>query len=91
MGGEAELFRFRALDPEAEIGFIEGLLNPQISRSRDVSHFLKQRVCIAPVSLQVVSHHLNINGSRQAKIQNLTDHVGRQEANVAPGNCFGSV
>src|SRR5260221_5415198 len=31
------------------------------------------------VSLQVVSHNLHIDWSRQAEVQNLADHVCRQE------------
>ena len=80
MGSETKFFCFRTFDSEAQIGLIEGLLDPQIGRSGNVSHFLEQRICIAPVSLQIVSHDLNIDGSRQAKIQNLADHVGRQES-----------
>src|SRR6266571_5135379 len=32
------------------------------------------------VSLQIMSHNLNVDGSRQPKIQNLADHVSGQES-----------
>ena len=80
MGRETKLFCFRAFDSEAQIRLIEGLLNPQIRRSGNVSHLLEQCIGIEPVSLQVVSHDLNVDGSRQSKIQNLRDHVGGQES-----------
>ncbi len=80
MGGETKLFCFGAFDPHAEVGFIEGLLNPQIGRSGDISHLREQCVCIEPVSLQVVSDDLNVDRCGQAKIEDLADHVGRQES-----------
>ena len=79
MRREAEFFSFGAFDSEIQIWLIEELLNSKISRPRDGSHFLKQRVCIEPVSRQVVSDDLNVDGSWQAKIQNLADHVGGQK------------
>src|SRR4029077_15338248 len=39
----------------------------------------EQPICIALVSLQVVSHDLDIDRSRQAKVQDLADHIRRQE------------
>ncbi len=41
-----------------------------------------------PVSLQVVSHDLDIDGSWQAKVQDLADHVGWQEREGHPGKLF---
>src|ERR1700692_1201866 len=88
MGTEAKLFRFRPLDSEAEIWFIEGLLDSQISGSGDGSQFFEKRVCIEPVSLQVVPQNLHVDRSRQSKIQNLPDHVGRQESECHAGKLF---
>src|ERR1700704_483421 len=79
MGGETKLFSFRTLDPEAEIGLIEGLLDPEIGGSGDISHFREQGVRVAPVCFQIVSDDLNIKRSGQSKIENLPNHVGRQE------------
>src|SRR5258708_21499008 len=70
---------FRTLDPQAQVRLIEGLLDPQVCRSRDVFQFAEERICVALVSLQVVSHNLHIDWSRQAKIKDLAGHVGRQE------------
>ena len=45
-------------------------------------HFLEQRVRVEPVPVQVISQDLNINGSWQAEIQNLADHIRRQESEL---------
>ena len=80
---EAQLFRFRAFNPEVQIGLIKGLLNPQVSCSRNVSHFRQQRVGIAPISLQVLADNLNIDRGWKSKIQNLSDHVRRQKVEAS--------
>src|SRR2546425_3724456 len=80
MSRKSKLFCLGTFHPEVEIRLIEGLLDAQICGSCDVSHFAEQRICIAPVSLQIMSHNLNVDGSRQPKIQNLADHVSGQES-----------
>ena len=80
MGGEAKLFCLCSFDAEAKIWLIEGLLNAQISRAGNISHFREQCVCVLAVSLHVISHDLNIDGCRQSKVQNLCDHVSWQES-----------
>jgi len=70
---------FRTLDSEAQIGLVEGLLNPEICSSWNVFHFLEQRRPITPVPVQVVSHNCTSMGAGKTKVQNLADHVGWQE------------
>ena len=79
MRSETELFRFSTFNPHPQIGLIEGLLNSQIGCPGNVPHLRQQRVCILAVSLQIVSDDLNIDRGRQAKVENLRDHVGGQE------------
>src|SRR5260370_41236444 len=79
VGCETKLLCFRTLDAQAQIRLIEGLLDPQVCCSRDVFQFAEERICVALVSLQVVSHNLYIDWSRQAKIKDLAGHVSRQE------------
>src|SRR5260370_11279681 len=79
VGGETKLLCFRTLDPQAQIRLIKGLLDPQIGSSCDIFQLAEQGIGIALVSLQVVSDDLDIDWGRQAKVQDLADHVGRQE------------
>ena len=80
---ETQFFRFRAFDPEAQIGLIKGLLNPQVNRSGDISHFCQQCIGVRSVAFQIVSDNLNVDGRRQSKIQNLSDHVSGQKVKGA--------
>jgi len=48
----------------------------------------EQRICIAVVSVQIVTHDLDIDWSRQAKVEDLADHVGRQEGETNAGKLF---
>ena len=63
VGGKTKFFSFRTFDSQPEIRLIKGLLNPQIGRSGNTSHFGEQYICIAPVCLQVISDDLYIDGS----------------------------
>src|SRR5437879_2409927 len=71
-----------------QIRLIEGLLNSQIRSSSNVLQLAEERICITLVSLKVVSHDLDIDRGRQAKVQNLADHVGGQEREADPWKLF---
>src|SRR5882724_12523045 len=62
-----------------QLGLIKGLLNAEIRCSRNIFYASQQRVRKLPVRLQIIAHHLNINGGRQPEIQNLGNHIRRQE------------
>jgi hypothetical protein len=79
-GAETKLFSLRTFDPEAQIRLIERLLDPQICRSCNISHFREHCIRIEPIPFQVISHDLNVDRSRQSKIENLADHIGGQES-----------
>src|SRR5713101_9193328 len=88
MGCETKLLCFGTLNPQSQIRLIERLLDPQIRCSCNVFQLAEERICVALVSLQVVSHNLHIDWGRQAKIKDLADHVGRQECEAHAWKLF---
>src|SRR5260370_25957869 len=59
---------------------VKWLLDAQVRRPRHLPYFLQQSVGIGSVALEVVADDLNINRRGQTEIQNLSDHIGRQES-----------
>ncbi len=64
MGTETQFFSLRAFDSETKIRLIKGLLNPQINRPGNVSHFREQCIRVATVAFEVLADDLNIDGGR---------------------------
>src|SRR5579864_5239030 len=75
MRGEPKLLSLRTFDSQVQIRLIERLLNPQVRRSRHISDLLQKLTCPCSVPFQIVACHLNVDWSRQSKIQYLRDHV----------------
>src|SRR5258707_15743011 len=88
VGCETKVLCFRTIVTQAQIRMIKGLLDPQIGSSCDIFQLAEQRIGIALVSLQVVSDDLDIDRGRQAKVQDLADHVGRQECEARTWKLF---
>src|SRR5208283_845572 len=77
--GEADLLRLGPIHIDMQIGLIERLLNVQIDSPGNLPDPLQQLVGECPVGIHAVARNLNVNGSGQTEVQNLTDNVGRQE------------
>src|SRR5260370_8856264 len=59
---------------------VKWLLDAQVRRPRHLPHLLQQGIRIGSVALQIGADDLNINRRGQTEIQNLADHIGRQES-----------
>ena len=77
--GESRQLCLGAVHIDAQVGFIEGLLDAQVGRARDHLDPAQQLVGKAAVVLEVISGHLDVNRRRQAKIQNLAHDVRRKK------------
>ena len=84
-GRKAYLRCPRAVNVHLEARQIEGFLNAQVNRAGDVFEFAHQPVGKSPVGVKVVPHHLDIDGRREAEIQDLADHVRGQKIKRYPG------
>ncbi len=84
----ADLLRLGAVHPKVHIGFIEWLLDARVGYARYVFHLIQQGIREGLIPLQISPHHLNVDGSRQAKIKDLSDHIGRQERKGHAGKFF---
>src|SRR6516162_1325033 len=65
-------------------GSSKGCWNAQVGGSRDIAEFLKQLAGPNTVAFDIVSDHLDVNGCRQSKVQDLCHHVGREEGEHYP-------
>src|SRR6267154_4001511 len=76
---ETDLLSLRPIHINVKLRLVKGLLNAEIRCSRNVLDPLQQAVRELPVGLQISSDNLNIDWGRQAKVQNLSHHIRRQE------------
>ena len=75
----------RAVDIDVQGRLLEGLLDPRIGDAGDLLDPRQQLVGVFPVRLQVVADDLQVDRRGHAEIQDLADHVGRQEGEGGAG------
>src|SRR5580693_3816545 len=71
------------------IGLIKWLLNSRIGHPGHVPDLVEQRVRINLIARQIIAEDLNVNRGRQTEVQNLANHVGRQERKGHPWKLLG--
>ncbi len=76
---KAYLRRPGSVNVNLKPGQVERFLNAQVNRAGDVFEFTHQPLGESPIGAQVLAHHLDIDGRREAEIQNLADHVRGQD------------
>src|ERR1035438_1462565 len=76
---EASLLRLRAIDGDVKPRIIEGLLDAQVRETRHVPELGQNLVRHLAVLFEIGTFYLNVDGRRQSEVQNLRDHIRRQE------------
>ena len=75
----------RTVDIDVQGRLLERLLDPRIGDAGDPFDPRQQLVGVFPVRLQIVADHLQVDRRGHAEIQDLADHVGRQEGEGGAG------
>ena len=76
--GQPVLLRLGAVDVDLEIGVVEILLDARVDDARHRAHLLQDLVGDVAVVVDVGAVDLDVDRRRQAEVQDLGDHVGRQ-------------
>ncbi len=70
--------RAAAVGDDTQLGLVEGLLDAQVHEPRHVAQLLQHLVREIPI-LRARADDLDVDGRRQAEVEDLADDVGRQE------------
>jgi len=77
--GKAALRSLGAIYRDVQFGLIERLLDAKVGQARHLAELAQQPVREYPGRLDIVAFYLYIDGRRNAEVQDLRHHVGRQE------------
>src|SRR6202040_3887549 len=75
---EAHLVRFRPVHLNMKFWIVERLLNSQVYCTGNKFKFVDQAFGEKAIRRQIAAYYLNIERSRQSKIENLGDDINRQ-------------